>query len=207
MDLIASLYPPLSERRPFPALYLPVCFLLNLVPFLSSDRRLGVLFTLPILLLLCFRAPFYTFGSPSADYYNSGPFLAMLLWYLDFVILSPSDGPDAPIFIGNPSTTVTSETSLVHDRLETRSALQKLGWAFRLMIPSHRGIGWNWQVKSVPPVSNVKFSKRAYVMLHLERMIWRMYGLWLCLLLWVLARRRGRNVRAVRFGCRPCSMP
>jgi hypothetical protein len=155
MDVVASFYPPLSERHPIPSLYLPTCFLLALVPFLCPSRRIGVLVTFPILLLLCIRAPSYTFGSPSADYYNSGPFLAMVLWYLDFAVLTPVEGPGAPVFNGA-------------GWKDVGSPLQKLGWAFRLMIPSHRGIGWNWQVKGVSPDSRVNLSKWAYVRSHLQ---------------------------------------
>ena len=104
MDYIASFYPPLSERRPFPAVYLPVSFFLTLVPFLFPDRRFGILAMFPILLLLCILSPFYTFGNSPADYYNSGPFLAMPLWYLDFLIFTPIEGPDAPVFTGVSST-------------------------------------------------------------------------------------------------------
>jgi hypothetical protein len=37
------------------------------------------------------------------------------------------------------------------------------------MIPSHRGIGWNWQVKGVPSDPNTKLIKWAYVRTHLHR--------------------------------------
>lgn len=32
----------------------------------------------------------------------------MLFWYMDFVIFTPSIGPDDPVFIGAPSGVVTS---------------------------------------------------------------------------------------------------
>ena len=169
MDLAASLYPPLHERAPFPALYLPITFFLTLVPFLFPNRRLGVVVTFPILLLLCIRAPFYTFGSPSSDYYNSGPFLAMLLWYLDFLILTPTNGPDAPVYIGPSRMVATSDKSKIQALAGLSSPLQKLRWAFSLMIPSHRGIGWNWQVKGVPSDPNARLSKWKYVRKHTQR--------------------------------------
>jgi hypothetical protein len=169
MNYIASFYPLLSERRPIPLFYLPTTFLLTLVPFFLPNRRIGVLATFPLLLALCFRAPFYTFGSPSGDYYNSGPFLAILLWYLDFVILSPAEGPNAPTFIGASSSAAGSADGAGPGWTGLRSWSQKLGWAFRLMIPSHRGIGWNWQVKGVPSDHRAKLSKWQYVKSHLQR--------------------------------------
>lgn len=93
MDFAAFFYPSLSESRRVPALYLPISFYLTLVPFLFSSRRLGIMVTFSILLLFCIRAPFYTFGNPSADYYDGGPFLALILWYLDFIVLTLEMAP------------------------------------------------------------------------------------------------------------------
>jgi hypothetical protein len=171
MDLISSLYPVLSERRPYPTLYLPASFFLTLVPFLTSNRLLGVSATFPILLLLCIWAPFYTFGSPSADYYNSGPFMAMLLWYLEFAVFTPPDGPDAPVFIGSASVIAAQSKSKAKTLADISSRLQKLRWAFRLMIPPNRGIGWNWQVKSVPSDPNAMLPKWSYVRTHLQNVL------------------------------------
>ncbi|KAF2095138.1 hypothetical protein NA57DRAFT_79623 [Rhizodiscina lignyota] len=171
MDFMSSLYPPLSERRPFPAPYAATTFFLTLVPFLSSDRRLASLVILPVLLLLCAWAPFYTFGSPSDNYYSSGPFLAMPLWYFDFVIFTPVTGPDAPVFVGSGSAGAGSGNARPQSWTDVKSTLQRLRWAFRLMIPSHRGIGWNWQVKGVPPDPNARLPKWTYVRTHLQRVV------------------------------------
>ncbi|KAF8855219.1 hypothetical protein BDZ45DRAFT_715851 [Acephala macrosclerotiorum] len=124
-------------------------------------------------ILVLLISPFYTFGSPSNDYYNFGPFLAMVLWYLDFVILTPRNGEGAPVFLGPRSSISNKDKSknLGQGWEEKSSIWQKLRWAFRLMIPCHRGIGWNWQVKSVPPNPDLSLAKWTYVRKHLQVVI------------------------------------
>ena len=39
------------------------------------------------------------------------------------------------------------------------------------MVPSHRGMGWNWQVKGVPDDPYEGLSKRAFVGKHIQKMI------------------------------------
>lgn len=134
MDFIASFYPALSERRLYPALYLPSCFILTLLPFLLPNRRLSVVATFPILLFLCVRAPFYTFGDASSNYYNSGTFPAMVFWYIDFLVITPAKGTGAPVFLGDTS----KERNAVHQPRslnDNTTSMQKLRWAARLMIP------------------------------------------------------------------------
>jgi hypothetical protein len=160
--VIASFYPPLPERQPLPTLYVPTCFLLSLGPFVIANKHLAISLTFPPLLALCLRAPYYTFGDPSSDYYNSGPFLAILLWYLDFVLLTPREGDHAPGFIGEPG----AQKNKMKRWTDLSSMSQKLRWAFRLMLPAHRGIGWNWQVKGVPEDHSSKLSKWTYVRVH-----------------------------------------
>ncbi|KAI9698089.1 MAG: hypothetical protein M1820_007597 [Bogoriella megaspora] len=176
MNFVASHYSPLSSRSKIPVLYQPFTFLLTLLPFLvpSRSRQIVILFTFPLLLTLCLYSPNYTFGDHSSDYYSSGPFLAMLLWYFDFVICTPSDGPGAPNFIDSAATSSQvkdgreDEVQAKSKRLEDcRSTWERLRWAFRLMIPCHRGIGWNWQVKGVPPDPYAWLPKWEYVGKHL----------------------------------------
>jgi len=93
----------------------------------------------------------------------------MLLWYLDFLVLTPTDGLNAPVYIGSSRTAATSDESKSQALADLSSPLQKLCWAFSLMIPSHRGIGWNWQVKGVPSDPNAKLSKWKYVRKHTQR--------------------------------------
>lgn len=169
MEYIAQFYPPLSERRLFPVLYAPTSFSLTLLPLLLPHRHFAILVTFPILLLLCLCAPYYTAGSPSDDYYGSSPYFAMPLWYLDFVISTPADGPDSPAYIGSPITTRENPgESKPQGWRDAASLPRKLLWAFRLMIPSHRGIGWNWQVKGVPSDLNLNLMKWPYVRAHVK---------------------------------------
>jgi hypothetical protein len=160
--LIASFYPPLSGRQPFPGLYAPACFILSVLPFLIANKRLAITLTLPPLLILCLRAPYYTFSDPSSDYYNSGPFLAIPLWYLDFVLLTPREGEGAPLFAGG----LRGGKSKAQAWTDLSTLLSRLKWAFRLMLPAHRGIGWNWQVKGVPKDPYSKLPKWKYVGVH-----------------------------------------
>ncbi|GAA90453.1 hypothetical protein AKAW_08567 [Aspergillus luchuensis IFO 4308] len=113
--------------------------------------------------------PCFTTGDPSSDYYNNSHFIAFPLWYLDFVFLTPTDGKDAPAFIGRQLTdeergdeggVITAQGQCWKD-LTTFS--QRVKWAFRLMLPVHRGIGWNWQVKGVPADPHAKLPRWQYV--------------------------------------------
>ncbi|CAO2654015.1 Nn.00g107480.m01.CDS01 [Neocucurbitaria sp. VM-36] len=170
MESLATLYPPLSERRPIPALYQPLTFLLSLIPFFFRSRRQIGICILPIILCLCIRAPYYTFGDPSADYYSSSPFIAIPIWFLEFAILTAKEGPDAPRYVDNVEEGKKEEFSgLMCDDL--RTPWERFTWAFSLMIPSHRGIGWNWQVRKVPEDPNKYLPKWIYVRRHFRQML------------------------------------
>ncbi|GFN12541.1 hypothetical protein AtubIFM55763_003202 [Aspergillus tubingensis] len=169
MDIVASLYPALSERKPLPTYYTPGCLGLALVPFLVENKGFSAFSTWPFLLYLCASWPCFTTGDPSSDYYNNSQFIAFPLWYLDFVFLTPRDGKDAPAFIGRQLTdeergdeggVITAQGQCWKD-LTTFS--QRVKWAFRLMLPVHRGIGWNWQVKGVPADPHAKLPRWQYV--------------------------------------------
>ncbi|KAF1848728.1 uncharacterized protein K460DRAFT_364714 [Cucurbitaria berberidis CBS 394.84] len=170
MKAIAALYPPLSKRQPMPAFYGPLTFFLSLTPFFFRNRRQTALWVFPILLALCIRAPCYTFGDPSANYYNSSPFIAIPFWFLEFAILTPKDGPNAPRYVGNADE-VKKETGVNDQRDDMKTLWERFAWACSLMIPSHRGIGWNWQVKNVPADANQHLPKWAYVRKHVGKML------------------------------------
>jgi hypothetical protein len=163
MESLSKLYVPLSGRAPIPFLYQPTAIALTLVPFLTTHRRVAIWTTSPILLYLCLSSPSYTFGDPSSDYYSSGPFLAILLWYLDFVILTPIEGPSVPVFHGLPQPARGAQQQVACKWADNKTFWQRLKWAFRLMLPSHRGIGWNWQVKGVPLDPYAELPKWRYV--------------------------------------------
>jgi hypothetical protein len=169
MNIIAPLYPTLSERKPLPFYYTPASLGLSLVPFLIENKYLATFSTFPFLLYLCVCWPCFTTGDPASDYYNNSHFIAIPLWYLDFVFLTPRDGEDAPAFIGPQLTDeehrhelrdVTAQGQRWKD-LSTFS--QRVKWAIRLMFPVHRGIGWNWQVKGVPADTYSKLPRWQYV--------------------------------------------
>lgn len=166
MEAFASLYPPLAKRTPIPALYQPFTFALALTPFFFRGRRATALLTLPFIFAFCLCAPFYTFGNESADYYSTSFFIALPIWFVEFTILTPQDGPDELVYYGNQTKTKEEKGEGQRWR-DLRSYRDRLFWAFSLMVPSHRGIGWNWQVKNVHFDPNHNLQKWAYVKRHL----------------------------------------
>lgn len=161
MDYVSSFYPPLSERRPLPGLFVPAAFSLTLIPFFIPSRTFGVFITYPLLILLTLTRPCFTSGNPSADYSMGGAMLGMCLWYLDFWIISPAEGADVR-FIGDGKSGNGVEQ-------HPKSWFQKLARAFRLMITPNRGIGWMWQVKGVPADPDMALPKWKYVRRRLLR--------------------------------------
>jgi hypothetical protein len=167
MEVIARFYPPLDERKPIPAIYLPATFALTLLPFFSSRRRLAAWIILPIIVWMCVLAPCYTFGDPSADFYRSSGFIIMPLWFVDFAILSSQDGNNALLYVGNSK----GETTLARRIEDCPSIWSKLRWAYELMIPSHRGIGWNWQIRNVPDDPVAYLSNRRWVLHQIKKAV------------------------------------
>lgn len=169
MEVLASFYPSLSQRQPYPVLYQPLTFAITILPFLFSNRRLVAICVFPVLLILCICAPCFTFDGASADYYNSSAFIAMPIWFAEFAILRPRVGQNAPVFIGDfvPENEKPQQKGRTWDDLG--SVRERIFWAFSLMIPSHRGIGWNWQVKNVPQNPDKELPKWTYVERNLKR--------------------------------------
>ncbi|KAJ8110786.1 hypothetical protein OPT61_g6458 [Boeremia exigua] len=160
MDTLARLYPPLVEREPIPVTFIPATFALTLLPFFfSKHRRQVALAILPVLLSVSLLAPCYTFGDPSADFYRSSAFIIMPLWFIDFAVMRSEEGHDAPGYVG-----ASRNGNQVPQRIEDcPTAWSKLCWAVTLMVPSHRGIGWNWQIKNIPLDPNLDLSKRDWI--------------------------------------------
>ncbi|KAH6840416.1 hypothetical protein B0T12DRAFT_50823 [Alternaria alternata] len=125
-------WPQLSDRQPTPAFYQPLIFLLSVIAFFFRNRRRVAICIFPLIFDLCLRSPGYTFGNPSAEYYNSSFFIAVPLWFLEFAILSPHEGPDAPTYVGNARCdgTVSGESSDV-----IRPARRKVLRVCSLMVP------------------------------------------------------------------------
>ena len=169
MDVLAFPYPTLSERQPLPGYYTSACLGLSLLPFLTENKRLASISTFPFLLYLCARWPCFTTGDPSSDYYYNNQFIAIPLWYLEFAFLTPRDGDGAPAFMGPQ---LTDEERRDEKRVvaaqgqhwkDLTTFSQRVKWAFRLMLPVHRGIGWNWQVKGIPADPDAKLPRWRYV--------------------------------------------
>ncbi|UPX12151.1 uncharacterized protein EKO05_0002718 [Ascochyta rabiei] len=143
----ALLYPISEVRKPISSLYLPFTFLLTLVLFLLPNQRRISTLILPVLAFLCLDSPCYTFGNPSAEYYQSSAFVAMPVWFVEFAIVRLRGENDAPVFVGRQDKSKDTRPKRLED---CRNVREKLFWASALMFPSHRGIGWNWQIKNVP---------------------------------------------------------
>lgn len=164
MDTLASFYPALDERQQIPLLYLPITYSLTLLPFLTNHPRRAAVGILPLLIALCVLSPRYTFGDPPSDYYQSSAFIAFPIWYLEFAILRSVDGSDAPQYIGNPHES-TGSSPRRHSNCQTTK--EKLFWTLKLMVPSHRGVGWNWQAKAIPEDPYQHLPSWKYVTTHL----------------------------------------
>lgn len=162
MNTLATFYPPLPLRPPYPPLYLPLTFLTTLLPFLTPHRHFVALLISPLLLTLSLLAPNYTFGSPSADYYNTSLFFALPIWFLEFAILRPVEGVDAPVYIGDGR-------GKAMKWVDAKSVWERVVWAGKLMVPGQRGVGWNWGVGNVPEDIDSALDKWRYV----RRKVWR----------------------------------
>ncbi|KAH6613127.1 hypothetical protein C7974DRAFT_405197 [Boeremia exigua] len=168
METIAKCYPPLDERKAIPGMYLPGTFALTLVPFFSAHRRRTALIVLPFLLSLCLLAPCYTFGNPSADFYRSSGFIIMPIWFIEFAVLRSQEGDTAPVYVGH---TAQSDGTIPRRMEDCPNGLSKLRWVVTLMVPSHRGIGWNWQIKNVPSDPNGHLARLAWIKLQTRKAV------------------------------------
>lgn len=163
----------ISEKRPpFPTLYQPFTFFLTLLPFLIPGRRRSIAAcVLPLILMLCFFAPYYTTGSRAGDYYGSSAYAAMPLWFLDFAILTPREDPEALTYVGNASKHDKKGQKIGKNVSDLKSMWERVRWSFNLMMPSHRGIGWRWQVKNIPRNVDEGLPKSNFVLRHLRRAV------------------------------------
>lgn len=92
----------------------------------------------------------------------------MLIWYLEFAIVLPSEGPQAPVYIEDGSRRYSRKKE---EPRVLESLWKRLLWASALMVPSHRGIGWNWQVKNIPKDPYKHLRKWKYVQSHLQKAV------------------------------------
>ncbi|KXT05027.1 hypothetical protein AC578_10289 [Pseudocercospora eumusae] len=165
LDSLSSIYPPPEDRRPLPSLYNPTAYLFTILPWLIPKSQGRILATLPILSLLFLLRPYYTSGSHLEDYNSAIYLFCCLTGYLDFQVFSPARSEPEPRFQGaskvpgsgnhdtNPSGTGIEDCHTLCRRLKFAIRLNTFG----------RGIGWNWQVKNVPAITDAKKPKWVYV--------------------------------------------
>ncbi|KAJ4993156.1 tat pathway signal sequence [Stagonosporopsis vannaccii] len=159
MQTIAAMYPPLASRPLIPPLLLPTTYALTLLPFFTTHRRRTALLVLPVIISACLLAPRYTFGDPSADFYRTSGFIIMPLWFTEFGVLRPERGKGAPVWVGRSGKEKGGGKAIE----DCRNVWEKTWWVNELMVPSHRGIGWNWEIKNVPKDPDVGLSQSRWV--------------------------------------------
>ncbi len=145
MDFLRRLYPPLNERRPLPALYIPTIYVIYAITVFIPGKYARIFVTFPVLLVLALGVPCFTTGDISQDYGSGGAPFSLLLAYIDFYIFSQlEDEPRRWTGQLNPKNAVTD---IREDDCTTM--WQKIEWTLRFTTIV-RGIGWNVQVKGVP---------------------------------------------------------
>lgn len=176
-------YPPLEERPPLPALYVPASMAVLILGFAIGPGRIRTAATTSLLLLLAFVRPGYADIGVTRDYGLSG---LIVIFILSFVDLSFSD----PRWVGKPkvvrgSSSSSNDAGVAWRDLQTWPA--RLLWGFRLATTT-RGIGWDWQVKGVPLHTEAdvpRFRFAAWRALDLARHIafkcLAIYGIGFCL--------------------------
>lgn len=58
------------------------------------------LLELPVPLSACVLAPCYTFGDAPSDLCRSSVLIVMPLGFIEFAVLSPQHGDEAPVYVG-----------------------------------------------------------------------------------------------------------
>lgn len=164
MDFLRSLYPPLHERLPLPALYIPTAYILYGVTIFIPGKIGRVALILPLLLLLVIGKPFYTVGNPGDDYASTGGPFGLALMFVDFFIFCPLE-LEPLRFVGQLSRP-NKDVGIRED--DCCTPWQKFKWSSRLMS-TIRGIGWNIQVKGVPHNADANSERWAFVRSSLLR--------------------------------------
>ncbi|XXG98625.1 hypothetical protein Hte_004950 [Hypoxylon texense] len=151
-------YPPVEERAPLPAAYTPAALAVLALGYAVGPGRVRTAAAGYLLLVLALRRPRFTAGGAAPDYGLSGGFVIFLLAFADMSVSDPrwigkpktktKPGPEANSSSDNGSGSGSSDNGLAWRDLETWP--QRLRWAVRLATTT-RGIGWDWQVKGVPP--------------------------------------------------------
>ncbi|KAI1776780.1 hypothetical protein F4818DRAFT_457464 [Hypoxylon cercidicola] len=138
-----TFYPPIEDRAPLPILYIPGTIAVLVLGYAIGPGPIRTTAVGSLLLLLALQRPYYTAGGVTLDYSLSGGFVFLLLEFLDLSISDPRwIGKQQQQQPGGPK----AGGSAWRD-LETWP--QRLRWGARLATTT-RGVGWDWQVKSVP---------------------------------------------------------
>ncbi|KAI1647387.1 uncharacterized protein F4817DRAFT_337410 [Daldinia loculata] len=139
---INPFYPPIEERLPLPILYTPGAFVVLVFGYAIGPGPIRIAAISLLLVLFALQRPYYTVGNAAQDYGLSGWFIVFLLLFLDFSVTNPR-------WIGRIDESSSRKDSKGITRHDPKIWPQRLAWALRLAA-TLRGIGWDWQVKSVP---------------------------------------------------------
>ncbi|KAI1451698.1 hypothetical protein F4805DRAFT_450557 [Annulohypoxylon moriforme] len=160
-----SQYPPLSERLPLPPQQAPAAYALVILGYFFGSGPIQTQAVVYILLILGYYRPFYTSGDVVTDYTMSSMFFVLCISYLDHGTSSES----GPRYTGRPDKPLPNGGIGVKD---SQTYVQKLKWAVRL-ASTPRGIGWDWQVKNVPPHPDADLPRLQFVWRQVVEVAWR----------------------------------
>ncbi|KAI0883682.1 membrane bound O-acyl transferase family-domain-containing protein [Annulohypoxylon maeteangense] len=164
MELFSH-YPPVSERLPLPPQQIPIAYAVVILAYFFGPGFFQTQITSYVLMIIAFYRPFFTSGDVVTDYTMSSMFF--VLWIMHVYHAGNKDG--GPRYIGNPEKPLPGGG--VGDR-DSPTYLQKLKWAVRLTA-TPRGIGWDWQVKNVPPHPGANLPPLQFVWGQVVEVVWR----------------------------------
>ncbi|KAI2466734.1 hypothetical protein F4781DRAFT_336972 [Annulohypoxylon bovei var. microspora] len=162
---ITRQYPPLAERASLPPLHMPAAYAAVLLGYFVGPGPAQTFCVTHVLLLLAAFRPFYTTGDVVSDYTMSSTFFVMWIAYLDHGL----KGEGSPRYVGRPDRPLPGGG--VGER-DSETWVRKLGWAVRLTT-TPRGIGWDWQVKNVPPHPGANQPRLRFVWEQVVEVVWR----------------------------------
>ncbi|OTA80264.1 hypothetical protein M434DRAFT_229899 [Hypoxylon sp. CO27-5] len=158
-------YPGLDERDPLPPQYLPAAFATVVLGYFLRPGLFQLLGISSVLLLLGISRPFYTSGDVVTEYTLSAAVFTFLLSYLDHGTKTKC----GPRYLGRPDRPLPGGGV---GRRDSKTWMEKLEWSLRLAT-TPRGIGWNWQVKNVPPHPGANQTRLGFVRDRVVELAWR----------------------------------
>ncbi|KAI1106046.1 hypothetical protein F4804DRAFT_340803 [Jackrogersella minutella] len=163
MDIF-SLYPPLDEREPLPPQYNAVAYATLVLGYFLGPGAIQTFFVTSVLLSLGLYRPFFTSGDVVTEYTLCALFFSLWSGFMDH----GTKAEGGPRFIGRPGRPLPKGGRGLRD---SETWVQKLKWSVRLATTT-RGIGWDWQVKNVPPHPGDK-TRLQFVWEHVVQAAWR----------------------------------